>query len=52
MSLLDASRVLQNLIGLGVIFAIGFMIYSKMDKAQVRHLIDSIKGMFGKKEGK
>ena len=52
MPLIDGSRVMNNVIVLGVLAWVFFMIYSKMDKAQVKTLIDNIKGMFSRKEEK
>ncbi len=51
MTILDPSRILNNLLALGIISGVGFMIYSKMDKEQVKSLIEGIKRVFGKKEG-
>ncbi len=50
MSLIDPTRVLNNLIALGAIFAIGFMIYVKMDKARVKDTIEKLKGLLGGKK--
>lgn len=50
MPLLNPSRIINNLTALGVILAIGFMIYSKMDKEKVRDTIDKLKGLFGGKK--
>ncbi len=47
MSLLDMSRIGNNLLALGVILAIVFMIYSKMDQAKVRNVINRLKEFFG-----
>jgi len=50
MPLINATRVLNNIIVLGVLAAIGFMIYLKLDKERVKSTIESIKGWFGSKE--
>jgi len=50
MPLISLSRVGNNLIVLGVLLGIGFMIYSKMDKEKVRSTIDGIKRLFGGKK--
>lgn len=50
MPLIDPSRVLNNLIVFGILLWIGFLIYSKMDKAKVYSAIESLKKMFGNKE--
>jgi len=50
MPLIDPARVVQNVIGLFVILAIFFMVYSKMDKEQLRRTIGAIKRLFGRKE--
>lgn len=50
MPLIDPSRVFNNLIALGVIAWIFFMIYSKMDKERVRSTIDGLKNLFGGKK--
>ena len=50
MPLLDMSRIGNNLIVLGVLFAIGFMIYSKMDREKTRQTIDGLKNLFGGKK--
>ena len=50
MSLLDISRVGNNLIAFGILFAIGFMIWSKMDKEKTRHTIEGFKKLFGGKK--
>ncbi len=47
MSLIDPTRIMNNLIVLGVLFAIGFMVYSKMDREKVKATIDGIKKLFG-----
>lgn len=50
MPLIDPSRIFNNLVALGVIFGIGFMIYSKMDKEKVKSTIEGLKGLFGGKK--
>lgn len=50
MSLIDPSRIFNNLVALAVIAWIFFMIYSKMDKARVRDTIERLKGLFGGKK--
>ena len=50
MPLIDPTRIVNNLIVLGILGGIFFLIYSKLDKEQVRNLIDGIKRMFGKKD--
>ena len=50
MPLLDATRVFNNLIALGVIGWIFFMIYSKMDKEKVKDTMERLKGLFGGKK--
>ncbi len=50
MSIIDPVRVLNNLIALGVIAGIGFMIWSKMDKEKTRNTIGNIKKLFGGKK--
>jgi len=52
MSLIDPSRIFNNLVALGVIFGIGFMVYSKMDKARVKDTIERLKNLFGRREEK
>ena len=50
MPLIDPTRILNNLTALAVIFGIGFLIYSKLDKESVKSTIEGIKGLFSKKE--
>ena len=50
MSLLDISRVRNNLVVLGILFAIGFMIYSRADREKARATIDGLKRLFGRKK--
>ncbi len=50
MPLMSLSRVGNNLIALGVIIWIFFMIYSKMDKARVKDTMNRLKGLFGGKK--
>lgn len=50
MPLIDPTRIINNLIVLGVLGGIFFLIYSKLDKEQVKNVIDGIKRLFGKKE--
>ena len=45
MPLIDATRVFNNLIVLGILFGIGFMIYSKLDREKVRNTMENIKGL-------
>jgi len=52
MPLIDPTRIGNNLIVLGILFAIGFMIYQKMDKERVRETVEGLKNLFGKKEEK
>lgn len=52
MSLIDPSRIFNNLIVLAIIAWIGFMVYSKMDKARVKDTIERLKNLFGKREEK
>ena len=52
MSLIDVSRVINNLVALGVILGIGFMIWSSMDKEKTRETIAGLKRLFGKIGGK
>ena len=49
MPLINPTRILDNLLVLGIILWIGFMIYSKMDKTQVHNAIERIKGWIGNK---
>ena len=50
MPLLDPARIFNNLVALGVILGIFFMIYSKLDKARVKDTIERLKGLFGGKK--
>ena len=50
MPLLSLSRVTNNLIALGVVAWIFFMVYSKMDKEKVKDTMDKLKGLFGGKK--
>ena len=50
MPLIDFTRVVNNLIVLGVLVGIGFMIWSRMDKGRTRETIDGIKRLFGGKK--
>lgn len=50
MPLINPSSILSNVLVLGIIFWIGFMIYSKMDKLQVHNAMEKIKGWIGRKE--
>ena len=50
MPLLDPARILNNLIALGVVGWIFFMIYSKMDKGKVKDTMERLKGLFGGKK--
>ncbi|KKN11192.1 hypothetical protein LCGC14_1028960 [marine sediment metagenome] len=50
MALLSISRIGNNLIGLGVIAWVFFMIYSKMDKEKLRSTMDGLKKLFGGKK--
>ena len=50
MPLINPTIILNNLLVLGILLMIGFMIYSKMDKEQVRNAIEKIKGWIGSKE--
>lgn len=50
MPLMNLSRVGNNLIVLGILFAIGFMIWSKMDREKVRGTVDGLKRLFGGKK--
>ena len=52
MPLIDPSRIINNLIVLGVLLGIGFMIYSRMDKEKVKATVASLKNLFGSKEEK
>jgi len=52
MPLINPTRIINNLIVLGVVTWIFFMVYTKMDKEKIRETIDGIKNMFGKKEEK
>ena len=52
MPLINASRVINNLLVLAILFGIGLLIYSKLDKNQIRHIINSIGGLFERKGGK
>ena len=49
-TLIEPSNLLSNLLVMGIIFWIGFMVYSKMDKQQVHNTIERIKGWIGNKE--
>ncbi len=50
MSLIDITRVGNNLVALVIIAGIAFMIWSKMDKNETKRTIDAIKGLFGGKK--
>lgn len=50
MSLIDPARIMNNLIALGIIAWVFFMIYSKMDKARVKDTVDRLKNLFGGKK--
>lgn len=50
MSLINPTRVVNNLVVLGILLGVGFMIYSKMDKEKVKSTIEGIKKLFGRKE--
>jgi len=50
MPLIDPTRILSNLLVLGILLWIGFMVYNKMDKTQVHNTIEKIKGWIGNKE--
>jgi len=52
MALIDPSRILNNIVALGVILGIGFLIYSQMDKQKIQSTLEGIKGMFNRGEGK
>lgn len=52
MSLIDPTKVLNNLIVLGVLLFIFIMIYSRIDKERLKAIRDSIKGMFSSMGGK
>ena len=52
MPLINLTRVGNNLIVFAILFGIGFMIYSKLDREKVRSTMDGIKNMFGRKEEK
>ena len=52
MSLISLSRVGNNLIVFGVLFAIGFMFWNGRDKEKGRDTIEGLKKLFGgKKDG-
>jgi len=50
MPLIDPTRIMNNIIALGVIAWIFFMIYSKMDKEKVKDTIERLKNLFGGKK--
>ncbi len=50
MPLIDASRVVNNLIVVAIIGFIFFMIYTKADKEKARGTIEGIKNLFGGKK--
>jgi len=50
MPLIDPTRIINNLIVLGVLLGIGFMVYSRMDKARVKDTIEKLRGLFGGKK--
>ena len=53
MSLLNISRVGNNLIVLAILFGTGFMIHSKLDRETVKSTIEGIKRLFvGNKDAK
>ncbi len=50
MPILSLSRVGNNLIVLGILAGIFYMIYTKMDKEKTRNTIEGIKKLFGGKK--
>lgn len=50
MPLIDPTDILNNLLVLGILLWIGFMIYTKMDKDKVHSAMEKIKGWVGSKE--
>jgi len=50
MPLIDPTRVLNNLIVLGILLGLGLMIYFKMEKDKREALSEFIKKMLGSKE--
>ena len=52
MPLIDPARIFNNLIVLGVLGWIFFMIYLKLDKEKVKSTMEGIKGLFSRKEEK
>ena len=51
MPLVNPKNVLDNVIVLAILVWIGIMIYAKMDKEQVKHIIDTVKSWVGGKDG-
>ena len=50
MSLLNITRIINNLIVLGVVGWIFFMIYTKMDKEKVKDTWERLSKLFGGKK--
>ena len=50
MSLIDPAKVVQNLIALGILFWVGFLIYSKMDREKLKSTTERLKKLFGGKD--
>ena len=50
MPLINLSRVGNNIIVLAILFGIGFMIWSKLDKQKAKSTIDGIKNIFRRKD--
>lgn len=50
MPLINPTRILNNLLVLGILAGIGFMIYSKMNKDKIQSVKEKIQGWMGKGE--
>lgn len=46
MPLIDPTRILNNLIVLGVLFWIFFLVWSKIDPLRRQSIVETIKGFF------
>ena len=50
MSIIDPTRVINNLIALFIVGWVFFLIYSKIDKERTKETWDNLKNLFGGKK--
>ncbi len=50
MPLLDMTRVVDNILVLVILFIVGFMIYTKIDREKAKDTMERLKGLFKRKE--